>query len=92
MKLFDGVIMSMLDMLEKEINNRNVFDGNIPEIVKAVADSIPSQTIPYRMKLAIAVSEIMLYASQFRINIKHWNDSIIPINSIMFCIAKSGVV
>ena len=82
--------MSMLDMLEKEINNRNVFDGNIPEIVKAVANSIPSQTIPYRMKLAIAVSEIMLYASQFRINIKHWNDSIIPINSIMFCIAKSG--
>ena len=82
--------MSMLDILEKEINSLNVFDGNLPEIVKGVADSIPSQTIPYRMKLAFAVSEIMLYASQFRKNIKHWNDSIIPINSIMFCVAKSG--
>lgn len=80
----------MLDMLEKEINNLNLFEGNTPEIVKAVADSIPSQTIPYRMKIALAVSEIMTFISQFRINIEHWNGSIIPINSIMFCIAKSG--
>ena len=80
----------MLDMLEKEINSLNLFDGNTPEIVKAIADSIPSQNIPYRMKTALAVSEIMLFISQFRINIKHWNDSIIPINSITFCIAKSG--
>ena len=82
--------MSMLDMLEKEINSLNLFEGNMPEIVTAIADSIPSQTIPYRMKIALAISEIMLFISQFKINIKHWNDSIIPINSIMFCIAKSG--
>ena len=82
--------MSMLDMLEKEVNKLNLFEGNIPEITKAVADSIPSKTIPYRMKLALAMSEIMLFISQFRINIKHWNGSSIPINSIMFCIAKSG--
>lgn len=83
-------VMSMLDMLEKEINSLNLFEGNMPEIVTAIADSIPSQTIPYRMKIALAVSEIMLFISQFKINIKHWNDSIIPINNIMFCIAKSG--
>ena len=80
----------MLDILEKEINNLNLFDGNIPEIIKTIASSIPSQTIPYRMKMALAVSEIMLFTSQFKMNIKHWNDSIIPINSIMFCVAKSG--
>ena len=80
----------MLDMLEKEINSLNLFDGNMPEIVTAIADSIPSQTIPRRMKIAIAISEIMLYTSQFRINIHHWNGSSIPVNSIMFCIAKSG--
>ena len=82
--------MSMLDILEKEINSLNLFEGNIPPIVTAIADSIPSNTIPYRMKIALAISEIILFTSQFRINIKHWNDSIIPINSIMFCIAKSG--
>ena len=81
---------TMLDILEKEINSLNLFNGNIPEIIKAVTDSIPSRSIPYRMKLALAVSEIILYTSQFRINIKHWNDSIIPINSIMFCVARSG--
>lgn len=80
----------MLDMLEKEINSMNLFEGNMPEIALAIADSIPSQTIPYRMKIAIAISEIMLFISQFKINIEHWNGSIIPINSIMFCIAKSG--
>ena len=82
--------MPMLDMLEKEINSLNLFEGNMPEIVTAIADSIPSQTIPYRMKIALAISEIMLFISQFKINIEHWNGSIIPINSIMFCIAKSG--
>lgn len=80
----------MLDMLEKEINKLNLFNGNMLEIIFAVADSIPTQTIPYRAKLAIAISEIVLFSSQFKINIKHWNKSIIPVNSITFCIAKSG--
>ena len=59
-------------MLEKKINSMNLFEGNMPEIVLAIADSIPSQTIPYRMKIALAISEIMLFTSQFRINIKHY--------------------
>ena len=81
----------MLDMLERELNKLNLFDeSTMPEIVKAVANSIPSQTLPYRMKLAIAISEIITFIGQFRVNIHHWNDSIIPINAITFCIAKSG--
>lgn len=80
----------MLNVLEKEINNLNLFQGNIPKLLYAIADSIPSKSIPYRMKLALAVSELMLYTSQFHISIKHWNGSLIPINSILFCIAKSG--
>lgn len=82
--------MSMLDVLEKEIHKLNIYEGNIPNIVEAIANSIPSQTIPRRMKLALAVSELVLFASQFRNNIQHWNGSIIPVNSIMFCVAKSG--
>ena len=82
--------MSMLNILENKINSLNLFEGNMPPIITAIADSIPSQTIPYRMKVALAISEIILFTSQFRINIKHWNGSSIPINSIMFCIAKSG--
>ena len=81
----------MLDLLEKEISKLNLFEGNLPEIVLAIADSIPTHNIPYRMKIALAISEIMLFASHFRIKIKHWNNSLIPVNSIMFCIAKSGM-
>ena len=72
--------MSMLNILENKINSLNLFEGNMPPIVTAIADSIPSQTIPYRMKVALAISEIILFTSQFRINIKHWNGSSIPIN------------
>ena len=42
------------------------------------------------MKLTIAVSEVILFASQFRRNILHWNNSLIPINAITFCISASG--
>ena len=82
--------MSMLDVLEKEFVNLNLTEGNTPDLIKAIANSIPSTTIPYRMKLAIAYSELTLFFSQFRINIDHWNGSSIPVNSITFCLAKSG--
>ena len=75
--------MSMLNILENKINSLNLFEGNIPPIVTAIADSIPSQTIPCRMKVALAISEIMLFTSQFRINIKHWNGSSITWHIIM---------
>ena len=80
----------MLELLEKHLRNMGVFDSNLPDIVKSIANSIPSTTIPYRMKLAFAISEIILYASQFKINIQHWNHSVIPVNAITFGIAKSG--
>jgi hypothetical protein len=84
---YKGNIMSLFEI---ELEKLKVFENNLPNILTEVADSIPSNTIPYRMKLAIAVSELVRYTSQFRINILHWNGSSIPINAITFCIAKSG--
>ncbi len=80
----------MLFLLEKELNNRGVFEGNFPVILDTLVEAIPNQSFPHRLKLALAVSELMLFTSQFRKNILHWNDSLIPVNSLMFCIAKSG--
>lgn len=80
----------MSNILEEELNKLEVFENNIPDLVYNVANSIPSNTIPMRMKYAIAISEIITFASQFRKNIQHWNGSSIPINAITFCIAKSG--
>lgn len=80
----------LLDILEKEINNLGIYEGKYtPEIVKAIVESIPSN-ISTKIKQALAISEIITFISQFRINIRHWNESIIPINAITFCIAQSG--
>ena len=80
----------MLDMLEKEFVAQKLTEGNTPELITTIANSMHNTSIPYRMKLAIAYSELILFFSQFRINIAHWNGSSIPINAITFCIAKSG--
>lgn len=78
-----------LELLEEELKKRGVFNTPLPKFINELADSIPNKLDP-KMKLTIAVSEIILFASQFRRNIKHWNNSLIPINAITFCISGSG--
>ena len=80
----------MLELLKKELDNRKALTGPLPDIIHRIAEAIPSQTIPDTMKYTIAISEIMLYASQFRRNIHHWDGTPIPINSVGFIVAKSG--
>lgn len=79
----------MLSKLETYLNEKNVFNYKEPKIVTNLINTIPSN-IPYKMKAILVISEIITYISQFRINIKHWNNSSIPINAITFLIAESG--
>lgn len=81
--------MTTLELLEEELKKRGVFSTPLPKFINELADSIPNKLDP-KMKLTIAVSEIILFASQFRRNIRHWNNSLIPINAITFCISGSG--
>lgn len=80
----------MLELLKKDLEENNVFSGELPPIVRKVVDSINAPQIPYRFKLTIAVSELILFVSHLRRNILHWNGSSIPINAISFVIAGSG--
>ncbi len=80
----------MLQLLKEDLDKNNVFSGELPSIVRRVVDSINAPQIPYRFKLTIAVSELILFASQLRRNIHHWNGSMIPINAISFVISGSG--
>lgn len=82
--------MNMLKIIEQELHKRGALSGNIPPVLEEMAKAIPNNNIPYRMKLTLAVSELMLFTSQFRRNILHWNGSSIPINAISFCLAASG--
>lgn len=80
----------MIELIKNELKSQGVFTTEIPQILEDLAKAIPNSSIPHRMKLTLAVSELILYASQFRRNIAHWNGSQIPINAITFTLAKSG--
>lgn len=80
----------MLELLRQDLQSNHVFSGELPPIVRQVVDSINAPQIPYRFKLTIAVSELVLFASHLRRNILHWNGSHIPINAISFVISGSG--
>ena len=80
----------MLKLLKANLDADRVFEGQLPDILRQIVDAIPNNTINYRMKLTIAASELILFASQLRRNIAHWNGSMIPINAITFSISASG--
>lgn len=80
----------MLEMLEKKLTEEGIFSSDMPELIQCMVECVPSKTIPYRMKLAIVISEIATFVCQFQRNIQHWNGSLIPPNCITFCLAKSG--
>ena len=80
----------MLEILKQELIKRKALSGKLPDIIISLAEAISSKTIPLNMKYTIAVSEMMLYASQFRRNILHWNGTEVPINAISFVVTGSG--
>jgi len=80
----------MLGLLKQDLQSKGAFSGALPDIVRQTVDSINNPQIPYRFKLTIAASELVLFASHFRRNIEHWNGSMIPINSLSFVISGSG--
>lgn len=81
----------MLDLLKKELDSQHALSGDLPIIIDKICEAIPSQTVPQRMKQTIAVSEMILFASQFRRSIHHWDGTLVPINAISFVITGSGV-
>ena len=81
----------MYELLRAELEKKDIFSGKMPKYLTDLAKSIPNTRVTEKMKLTITVSEFILFASQFRRNILHWNTSSIPINAITFCITGSGV-
>lgn len=80
----------MIDLLKKSLQDKGVFSGKLLPFLKELSSVIPEESVSEKMKLTLAVNEIILFASQFRKNIAHWNGSKIPINSISFVFSKSG--
>lgn len=80
----------MLEMLKDHLNKQGVFNGRVSEDMLSLSNCVTGD-VSTQMKHSIAISEIMLYASQFRRYIKLPADKhLIPINSISFVLAASG--
>lgn len=80
-----------IDLYKDELDKLNAFNTPLPKFVLDIANIIADPRIDLKMKISIAISEIVLFISQFRRSIRHYNTSLIPINHISFCIAPSGV-
>jgi len=72
------------------LRDYGAFESQQAGILDKIVDAIPFQTVPYRMKAVIAISEIISFASQFKRNIAHWDDIEVPVNTIGFVLCGSG--
>ena len=80
----------MLELLKEKLDTYEIFKPELPNAIAEIMKVIPYHNVPDKMKALIAASEIILFTSQFRRNIQHWNGTQVPINSISFVIAGSG--
>ena len=80
----------MQDLFKKDLEELGLFHKPLHPILEALSEAIPIDTIPKKMKLAIAVAELGLYSTHFRRSLQHWNGALIPTNVFSFCIAGSG--
>jgi hypothetical protein len=82
--------MSMLDLTRNKLESYEALTPKLNDITKRVVDAIAYPTVHPSMKATIAISHLMLFASQFRRSVELWDSTIVPINSIAFIICDSG--
>lgn len=83
--------MSMLELTRNELNNHSALDPQLNQFTQQVVNAIPFQTVHERLKVAVAVSQLTAFASQFKRNILLWDESTeVPLNSITFVVKGSG--
>ena len=81
----------MLDQTKKLLEEAGAFSGKQYPYLENVVESISFPTVDPKMKSVIAVSQLTAFASQFRRNIKLWDDHTeVPVNAVSFVITGSG--
>lgn len=83
--------MSMLAQTKELLKQSGAFTGEQNQHLQDVIKAISFPTIDPRMKSVVAVAQITAFASQFRRNIKLWDEvTEVPVNAISFVITGSG--
>ena len=81
--------MDMLNLTKQSLDQHQALTPSINAHAARIMSAI-NTNVPERMKALIAQTQITAFASQFRRNLKLWDDSSIPINAVSFCITGSG--
>lgn len=81
--------MDMLNLTKQSLDQHQALTPSINTHAARIMSAI-NTNVPERMKALIAQTQITAFASQFRRNLKLWDDSSIPINAVSFCITGSG--
>ena len=83
--------MSMLTQTKELLEKEGAFLGGQNKHLDNVISAISFPTISDRMKAVVAVAQVTAFASQFRRNIKLWDEHTeVPVNAISFVITGSG--
>ena len=79
----------MVEMFKEQLLKVGCFKHEYPAILKVGMDTV-STNAPERMKALMIMTELMVFASNLRKPIK-WEKGDIPVNTISFIIAGSGI-
>ena len=79
----------MLDMYRERLIEAGCFQDKFPDIIQVGINTV-STNAPEKMKALMIMTELMVFASNLRKPIM-WEKSKIPVNTISFIIAGSGV-
>ncbi len=80
----------MINKTKEYLENLGAFKSTMAPIVNMIVKSMPDPTIPLKLKQTLAISELMLFATHLRRNLKHWDSTLIPTNAITFILSTSG--
>ncbi len=81
--------MSTKNMLETYLKSKGAFTDKINPLVNRTLNCIQGE-VPYRLKLAIALSELITFTSHLRKNIVLFDGTLVPCNGITFALSASG--
>jgi hypothetical protein len=76
-------------LLQNYIEERTSSVDNYPEIVNQAMNTIQGD-IPFKLKLAIVLSELITFSSHLRKPIELHDGTIVPTNAIVFALSASG--
>lgn len=81
--------MNKLELVTQELNRRGAFDGKPNKVAQKMVNLL-GETVPFPMSLAIANYTMATFVGHFHYKIELDRDNLIPMNVIIFILAKSG--